>query len=306
MKKFMEVVKRQTELATKAADGSATKEEIAELTKLNAVVKAATATAEPATTKLVTMTLAKFREWHEATVKQLEDGVADASLLALVKRNLAAVKDQAKTLAEDIVAVELPVEKTEADKVVALEARIADLEAKAAAAAAPPAPPAGDDAEKATGKATDKPVSQALAMEAVDTLLAKYTKLKALVDSGNLTKQDLELLWTDYDLKRAIEQAAAIMAKSDELKAMAEAILPELEKMEAAENAASEKPAGNAEGDAPEGAKPDAAAAAAGDAEKGDDTKEPSRWESGLDLAPVATATEQFAAIKAAKNKFGF
>jgi hypothetical protein len=309
MKKFMEVVKRQTELAAKSAAGTATKEEIAELTKLNAVVKAATEPAPAPSTKLTTMTLAAFREWHEKAVKSLEDGVADVELLAVVKRNIAAVKDQGKTLADDIVAVEMPVEKQEADKVAALEARIAELEAKAAKPAADPAPAAApapdpakaDDAAKANGKATDKPVSQALAMEAIDTLLAKYTKIKSLIDSGSLARKDLEELWSDYDLKRTIEQAVAIMAKADELKAMAAAVLPELEKLEKLE-----APEKSGEGDAP-AADGDGEAADGGEpTEKGDAPKPGSRWESGLDLAPVATAKEQAAAIKAQKSKFGF
>lgn len=305
MKKFMEIVKRQTELATKAAAGSATKEEIAELNKLNAVVKAATEPAAPAATKLATMTLAAFREWHEKAVKQLEDGASDPTLLAVVKRNIAAVKEQGKTLADDIVAVELPVEKQEADKVAALEARIAELEAKAAPANAPPVgstatdAAADADAAKADG---DKPVSQALAVEAIDALLARYTKVKAAIDAGSLTKQDLELLWSDYELKRAIEQCAAIMVKAEALKALVEAALPELKKLdETSASGGTEKVNGDAASDGEDdGADDDTTT------EKGADAPAGSRWESGLDLAPEATAKEQLAAIKATKGKFGF
>jgi hypothetical protein len=298
MKKFMEVVKRQTELATKAALGSATKEEIAELQKLNAVVKAATEPEAPASTKLATMTLAAFREWHEKAVKALEDGVADASLLAVVKRNIAAVKEQGKTLADDVVAVELPVEKEEVDKVAALEARIAELEAKAAEKAKAPPPPADDSA-----KATSAPTAQALAMEAVDALLSKYTKLKALIDSGSFTRDEVDkLCCSDWSIKEIIQSAAAVMAKADALKELAAAVTPELEKLDSTEKV--------------EDAATDAAPPAEGDAEttteetteteKGDETPAKSRWESGLDLAPVATAKEQAAAIKAAKAKNGF
>ncbi|MEN6370224.1 MAG: hypothetical protein ABFD77_11100 [Thermotogota bacterium] len=319
MKKFLEIVKRQTVLASKAASGKATKEELEELSKLNKAVEAATSAPKVAKTKLTTMTLAKYREWHDTTMKQIEAGDSDADLLAVVKRNLAAVKEQAKTKSDDIVAVELPVEKTEDEKYTALMDRIAALEEKLSEKdnATEPAggkKPDGGDAP-ATGEGdksnkADKPVSQALAMEAVDALLARYTKLKASVDSGSLTKQDLESLWSDYELKRAIEQAAAIMAKSEKLAEMAEAVLPGLKKLAAAEDDKGGEGEGGKDG---EGDGDGDAGDDAGDGtnkgkdstNKGSGAKTPSRWESGLDLAPTATAKQQAAAIKRNKDKNG-
>lgn len=293
--KFIEAVKRQTVLAAKAAEGKATPDELAELAKVNAVLKAATEPEAPAQTKLTTMTLAEFREWHEKAVKQIEDGAADATLLSVVKRNIAAVKDQGKTKADEIVAVELPVEKTETDKVADLESRIADLEAKLAGATA-----TGDqDTSKANG---DKPTAQALAMEAIDTLIAKYTKIKALIDAGGLTQDELRKMYdSDWQLKDFISAAAAVLAKADNLKAMAEAVLPEIKKLdtEGAEGAE------GAEGTPAEGT-PAEGTSAEGTPAEGTE-KSASRWVSGLDMAPeLKTSEEQKAAIKATKMKNGF
>jgi hypothetical protein len=308
MKKFMEVVKRQTELAAKAAAGTATKDELAELTKLNAVVKAAMLPTQKSATTLVTMTLAAFREWHEKTVKQLEEGDADVSLLALVKRNVEAVKAQGKTKADDVVAVELPVEKTDADKVEALEQRIADLEAKltgkaAGGSAKPDAPPPAEGGTPPAGGG--KPTAQALAMEAVDTLLAKYAKLKQLVDAGTFSKDELcNIFDGDWQLKDIISQAAAVMAKAEELKKAAEETLAELQKLDDSEGADGTE-GGDADGTegGKDGKNADGTQKAAGG--KPATGGKPSRWTSGLDMAPEATAREQAAAIKAAKAKRG-
>lgn len=308
-KKFLEIVKRQTALAAKAADGKATAEELAELQKLNVAIKAATDPVDQKVdTTLKTMTLAEFREWHEKAVKAIEDGEADDSLLAVVKRNLSAVKGQGKTQSDDIVAVEMPVEKTDSDRVAALEQRIADLEAKRDETPAPDAD--ADDAEKG-----DKPTAQALAMEAIDTLLAKYTKLKSLIDAGTFSKGDLNDLFDgDWSLKDIISDAAAIMAKAEEMKTAVEALMPELEKLDKAEDGEGDGDDGDAEGDKPEDEDASDGDAEGGDAdaEGGDDKKdaaekgEPSNWASGMDVAPRQSAEAQHQAIKERKEKFGY
>ena len=314
-KKFLEIVKRQAELAAKAAAGNATAEELAEMKKLNAAIIAATAPVEVKTT-LKTMTLAAYREWHDAAMKSIEDGTADAELLAVVKRNLAAVKDQGKTKTDDIVAVEMPVEKTPADLVAALEQRVADLEAKLAAAPA-------DKGDAGTSK-QEKPTAQALAMEAVDTLLAKYTKLKGLVSGGSFSKDDLRDLYEgDWQLKDIIAQAAAVMQKADELKAAAEAVLPELKKLEGeGDDKGGDKGGDDKGGDARDDkgdddkgdddkGGDDKGDDDKGDGDAGDDKGEgtekgASPWTSGGDMSPRATAAEQHKAIKGRKEKFGF
>ncbi len=285
-KKFLKIVKRQSELAVKAADGTASEAEKTELKKLTAAVEAATAPEQdvPETT-LKTMKLSDFRAWHEKAVKDIEDG-GDDKLLALVKRNIAAVKDQAVTDPEGIVAVEIPIEKSESDRIKALETRIAELEDKGEIE---PVVPADGDAAP-TGKA-DKPTAQALAMEAVDTLLVRYTKLKAVIESGSFSKDDIEDLWGDWSLKDVIASAAAIMTKAEEMKGAVEAVMPTLEKLAKKEED---------EGDPDPKAVPDPPPAPEGT------QKSDSKWLSGGDMAPQATAEQQAAAIKANKEKHGY
>lgn len=320
-KKFLEIVKRQTVLAAKAAGGDATPEELTELTKLNVAIKAAT---EPTDAKIDTtlkiMTLADFRVWHEKAVKAIEDG--DDSLLGVVKRNLAAVKDQGKTLADDIVAVEMPIEKSDADVVADLQQRIADLEAKAEADPKPSEDGEEDEDGDGEGDAEkgDKPIAQALAMEAIDTLLAKYTKLKALVDAGTFSKTDLDDIFDgDWSLKDIIRDSAAIMAKTDEMKAAVEALMPELEKLDKAEDGEGDgdgEAGDSAEGDGSDAEGKDKGGDGEGD-DKGDADAEgegkdgaeksgPTAWASGLDIAPKRTAEEQHQDLQKKKENFGY
>lgn len=303
MKKFLEIVKRQTVLAEKAATGSATAEELVELAKLNATIKQVTEPeVDTSPTDLTTMTLAEFQTWHEDAVKQLEAGTGDASLLAVVKRNLAAVKKQGKTKADDIVAVEIPVAKTAEDKLAEMEKRLKALEEKNAAPAPAPAAPEGDaavatEADKATGK---KPVSQALAMEAVETLLDKYIKLKSVVESGSFTKEELNnLMGGDWELKDIIRSAASVMQKAGDLQAAMSAVMPELEKLAAAETAAAAAPEGGAEPEVETDDDADLAAGVESDTAK-------SAWESGKDIAPVETAEQQASEISKRKKEYGY
>jgi len=302
-KKFLELVKRQAVLAAKSAKDKLSKEEAAELAKISAAIKAATEADEEAATTLKTMTLAEFKAWHEDAVQKIEDG--DMDLLPLVKKNLAAVKAQGVTDSEGLVAVELPVEKSEADVIAALEDRIAALEAAKQDdmdGAGEGDEGAGDEGtgdsgdgdgsvEPAAGKQGDKPTAQALAMEAIDTLLEKYGKIKAAIESGELTKDQLDSLWDDWPLKDAIRTSAAIMAKCDELKAAAEAVLPELEKLDDGDGDEGDE-GGDGDGDGDEGD---------GD---GDVSKASSAWLGGRDLAAKnQTPEEQASQIRKAKER---
>lgn len=305
-KNFMQIVSRQATLAAKAAIGKASAEELTELARLSKAIQEATGTADkPATTTLTTMTLAAYQVWHEAAMKSIEDGVADESLLPLVKRNLAAVKTQAKTKAEDVVAVEIPVAKTDADVMAVLEQRIAVLEARLAGkdTAADAVTDAGNGTDAAAGKAVDdarkadKPVSQALAMEAIETLLAKYEKIKGLLSSGTMTRDNVqELCDGDYALKEIILQSARVMAKAEELKAALAACLPAMEKLAKDEADAAADTDGETGGDA--GGETDGDD---GDSEtvKGDDCAPiGSAWRSGGDLAPRISPEKHTAAIR--------
>lgn len=300
-KKFLELVKRQAVLAAKSAQDKLSKEEAAELAKISAAIKAATEADEEAATTLKTMTLAEFKAWHEDAVQKIEDG--DMDLLPLVKKNLAAVKAQGVTDSEGLVAVELPVEKSEADVIAALEDRIAALEAAKqddmdGAGDGDGDENGGDEGdgspEPAQGKQGDKPTAQALAMEAIDTLLEKYGKIKAAIESGELTKDQLDSLWDDWPLKDAIRTSAAIMTKCDELKAAAEAVLPELEKLDDGDGG---------EGDGNDGEDGDGDES---DGDEGDDdvSKASSAWFGGRDLAAKdQTPEEQAAQIRKAKER---
>jgi len=320
-KTFMKVVKRQAELAAKAAHGEATAGELAELSKLTAAIQAATNTDEGATTtELKTMTLAEYQQWHEKAIKSIEDGQADSTMLALVKRNLAAVKTQGKSKSDDVIAVEMPVEKTEPDRMAALEQRLADVETKLA-----PLSEAKQNelpaTAPATGAALNKPISSALAMEAIDTMLAKYAQVKTMIESGNMDAKKLYEIWgNDWDLKHIIEQACTVMAKSAELNKASESVIPALEKMSKEEPVATPTPTPTpATGDAPATEEPAAQVAPQntpetpapeGDKPNGEPAEkgapQVSRWQSGLDIAPSSSAKDQHKAIKANTKRYGY
>jgi len=326
-KKFLQIVARHKALAQKAAAGKADEKELAELEKLSKAIDAAVGTDDsaPAETTLMTMSLKEYQEWHETAVKSIEAGEADEKLLALVKRNLAAVKAQKKTKSDELVAVEMPVAKSAEDKFTALEDRIAELEAKLKAkdegdSSGKPTDDddAGEDDGEPSSKQDGKSTAQALAMEAIDALLEKYGKIKALVDSGSLTKESMRDLYEgDWQLKDILSQAAAIMAKADELKSALEACLPELEKLAKAEGPededgdgegdgeGDEDGAGDDEGDGEgEGGEGGEEEASKGDGEDGNKVSE--AWSMGTDLSPKIEPEEHAKEIqKASKNRTG-
>jgi len=294
-KQFLQAVKRQTTLAAKVASGEATTEEKAELEKLNAAIKAATSDGDDSSTEttLKAMPLADFKAWHDQAVKAVEDGKIE--LLPLIKRNLAAVKQQGVTDSDGIVAVEMPVEKSAEDVISALEARIAALES------------AGTETPAEETDKGDKPTAQALALEAIDTLLAKYGKLKASIEAGSFSKDELASAFDgDWALKDLISDAAAVMAKAEELKAAIEDVVPEMEKLDKG------GPEDGEEGSEDEGSGDEGEESSDGDSddegagEGAEKSGASEAWSGGRDLAPVATAEEQAQAIKAAKEKHGF
>jgi len=302
-KKFMELVKRQTVLAAKAASGTASKVEVAELAKITTAIKAATDDDnDTQATTLTTMTLTEFRTWHDKAVKAIEDG--DAELLPLVKKNLASIKTQAKTDGEDIVAVEMPVEKSETDRIAELEARIKALESEDEDG---DTGGEGDDPEGAAAASKEaKPTAQALALEAIDTLLAKYEEVKTAIEAGGVTKEQLDAMWDDWLLKDAIRTSAAIMAKCEELKTCVTDVMPVLEKLDDGEDGGDGDGDGG-DGDGGDGEEDDAGGEGdGGDGGENDVNKSgpSSAWLGGRDLAAKnQTPEEQVAAIKAAKEK---
>jgi len=299
-KKFLETVKRQSELAEKAAAGNASDVELKELAKLTEAIKAATAPSPKNTTTLKTMTLAEFKTWHDDIMAK----DVDAETLKLVKRNIEAVHDQGVTTPDSIVAVEMPVEKSRDDIIEELEGRIAELESKSnddpPAQPEEPASGEGDGEEDGDGEGEptskeEKPTAQALGIEAIDTLLAKYTALKSKLEAGALTKEDIECMYEgEWQLKDAIAQAVAIMAKAEELIKMVGEIKPEFERLAK-------------DIEVPEGDDPDS------DQDDDQDPPEPaekgapqSAWMSGIDLAPSATAEDAKKDIQEKKKRFNY
>ncbi|MFO7782067.1 MAG: hypothetical protein R6W94_10625 [Spirochaetia bacterium] len=207
-------MKRQTLLSAKIADNTATPDERTEFSRINAAIKAAT---EPQTveakTLVTTMRLDEFQKHVESEMGALEK-TPDADRLALLQRNIASVKSQGKTLAEDIVGVEIMTRKTSDDRIAALEATVADLSAKLAEAAT--------TAEKA-----EAPTAHAMAMEAMVAMMSRMEALKSKVDSGSLTVEDLQMAWEGtWDIRDALRQAAAIMAKAEELHKSLSVVVP--------------------------------------------------------------------------------
>jgi hypothetical protein len=82
------------------------------------------------------------------------------------------------------------------------------------------------------------PVHIALAIEALDALLRKWASLKEKVASGTLSYEDMESVREgDWDLKRTIEGAVAVLAKASEVQALFAVAVPAFEAVTAAKDA---------------------------------------------------------------------
>ncbi|MCK9629820.1 MAG: hypothetical protein M0R37_14665 [Bacteroidales bacterium] len=129
MKKLHEITKRQRALTEKALAGTITPAEREELTRIGKAVEEATAPAPASRVVPMNMTLADFRK-HAEAVLSAEAPSADA--VALLKRNLEAIKAQGKSADTDTVAVDVELADepaAPADPLAALAARVAVLEA---------------------------------------------------------------------------------------------------------------------------------------------------------------------------------
>jgi len=121
--KFKETVRRMNTLAIKAEAGKITDDERKELSKLRKAVDAATAPEPVASTRITTMTLAEFRKWVEDEMEALK-AEADDERAKLVQRNLSNVKAQGKTQDDDVVGVEVMIERSESDRISELERQL--------------------------------------------------------------------------------------------------------------------------------------------------------------------------------------
>lgn len=276
-------LRRQSELAAKALAGELSEIEKAELGTLTAAIK--TAMDPPVIamkTKLTTMTLAEFKTWADGVMGG--DG-ASADELALVKRNVEAVKSQGKTAAGDIVAVEMAIETSAAEGISALEDRIVMLEQKLSDTAKGQNDQTGDEPSELPFAKLDAPTTMALALEAMDAVMRHVGELKAKFDAGTVTIDDVEKLWPNWDLRNVIEAATSVMAKLDETKALVSEVLPKVEKLKSDDSAGDG--AGDADGDADGAGDADGDGDGAGDADDdsaGDVVK--TAFFSGGDVSP--------------------
>lgn len=255
--KMFAILKRQNELSAKLADGTATDDEKAELTKLGKTISALTDAdkVDVGKTRLETMTVADFQKHVEAEQTAL-DANLDPARLALLKRNIDSVKAQGKTSADDHVAVEVAVQASAEDRIATVEAKLDELLETVKASfdrrtstgvndgGASDDPPAGDDAGDGdagtgddagdggtVGKNEDKPVTTALAMEAIDSVISCFNSIKAKVQEGTLTSDELYKMWPGWEVREMIEGAVGVLAKAEELSKLVDEVKPELEKI---------------------------------------------------------------------------
>lgn len=227
-------INRLAVLTEKALSGTITDEERAEAATLQAEIARATAPVDltKVATTLTTMTVQEFQA-HADAVRAADP--PDPVDLALMRKNLEAIKQQDPAGQESVVAVHARADNTPAS----LEARIAALEAKAATAmvstgepAPAPVDPPAAGAPVATKAPGDSPVASALATEAMDAAMMRLTSVKDALASGTLDEESLQKLWPGYDLRRVVEQCVEVLAKVDAIKAVADEVLPALKKIQ--------------------------------------------------------------------------
>ena len=223
--KLKKALRRQSELTAKMIDGTIVDAEKTELVKLNAAITKAT---EPpkltAKTTLKTMKLSEFRAWFDGVSK--DD--ASSEELILAKRNLAAVNDQGVTDPEGIVAVEILAKIDSQETIKALEKRITVIEQKDTD---------GDDGDTGGdggGDGSEKagPVTQAIAIEGLDSVIAALSDVKAKIESGTLTHDDMTKMWPSWDVRDFIDGAVSLLAKMDEAKKVYDEILPKVKALD--------------------------------------------------------------------------
>jgi len=142
----------------------------------------------------------------------------DADRLALLKRNIAAVKLQGKTAPDDVVEIEAKVEVPIIDD---LESKAAALEAKATfdgrtttgvrdAAVEAPVKDEGKD-DKPDEEFDKASVSQQLAVEALDALIGKVAALRVAVQAGTMTREQYNDMFDGWwTLQEAVRTFAAM------------------------------------------------------------------------------------------------
>lgn len=243
-KRLTKIMRRQSVLVGKIMDGTVTDEEKAELEKITKTVEAATGETaiEIGKTSLTTMKLSEFKDHIEALEAEMGEEL-NPQQVALMRKNIQAVKNQGKTDPEDIVAVEILEDTSSSEaseRIKALEQVVADLTAKVEAGfdgrtqtgVVDGKPGEESSQEEGDSESTEKSVAQTLASEGLEALIARFEKVKEKVAGGTLTKEDLEALWENqWDIKSMLDGSMAIMIKIANAKELIEGIVPELKKL---------------------------------------------------------------------------
>ena len=253
--KLRELLKRQTALVGKVAKGDANDQEKRELDALNKKIEELSnpEAVDVGKTTLATMTVAEFKKHvQEETVDATEK--LDTKRLALLKRNIDSVKSQNKSTDEEVVAVEVLVDAGKSDeRLDAMELKLDEIfqfvkgqNFDGRGTTGLVNGDAGGDAGTGTGegegegegegtpseKNDEMPVSTAAALEALTAMIARYEKVKGMVEGGDaFTSEELYKMWPGWELREAVEQSVEVLAKLEALKALMEAVNPELEKI---------------------------------------------------------------------------
>ncbi len=302
------IAKRQAELTTLVLANKATDENKAELGRLN---KAVNATSDAATTEHKAMKLSEAKVAIEEMSQKIDpSGEVDKDFVALIKRNisvLAALKDVDGVTGDTIVTIEVLSKGSDDDRFKAMEDKIKELEASLKAFDGRTTsgldnnddPDNNDDLDgDDAAKKAKAGAAQALGIEAIDALVKRFQGLKAKMDNGSLTNQDIRDAWTgEWELKSLIEGAAAVMAKMDEAKKEIETVMPAMEKLQKEIDGEGEGDGkGGGEGDDPDNPG-EPGNGEGGSTEKGDQDNGDSR-----DLAPkFKSGTEMYRQMKSGR-----
>lgn len=294
-KKLLEIMKRQGELASKAATEKLTDEEKEELSKIKKAIEAMTnPSIEIGKTTLAVMSLAEFKK-HVGEEQNKAD--LDPGRLSLLKRNLESVKKQGKTKADDSVAVEVFEQQSSDDRIDGIESKLDEVLGVLktfdgrtntgvvgdGTNGSPAGAATSDDADPTSAAAKgDSPTSEALAKEAIDSIIKRFQALKdKITNNEEFTVKELDEVWPGWELREMIAATAEVLAKLDEAKKLVEEVSPKLNELSKLDNAgdnASDKPGSKNKSD--------------------EEPEDVSKWASGCDMAPSSNATDSFKMLK--------
>jgi hypothetical protein len=175
-----EMLKKQVAISDLIVKGTATAEQKTEFEALTKSIGQVMALVEAAKPNMQLMKLADFQAWAK-------DAMSRPDMLDVLVKNLAAVKAQGKTNADDQVLVEMPV-------------------SPAPAAPVAPAVPVVKQ---------DSPIKM-IASDILDKMLAKLADVKAKVLAGTLTKDDLnDGFILDWNARQLLDSCLALLKKVD-------------------------------------------------------------------------------------------